>query len=167
MESRISLPLGRFVEASIFALEKGKTSYTDNRGLLSLRKEISAYVERHFGPAYDPGSEILVTVGVSEAIDIALRALLNPGDKVLYHEPCYVSYAPSISLAFGEAIPVATNSEDSFALDPNAFEQAWEPGLQGIDAQFSYQPNRWYRGPRETGKTGKICCGKRFDRNQR
>ena len=83
-----------------------KTSYTDNRGLLSLRKEISTYVEDYFGPCYDPLNEILVTVGVSEAIDIALRALINPGDKVMYHEPCYVSYAPSISLAFGEAIPV-------------------------------------------------------------
>ena len=68
-------------ESSIFALEKGKTSYTDNRGLLSLRNEISAYVEKNFGPAYDPKSEVLVTVGVSEAIDIALRSLLNPGTK--------------------------------------------------------------------------------------
>ena len=66
-------------------------------------------MEKHFGPAYDPGNEILVTVGVSEAIDIALRALINPGDKVMCHEPCYVSYAPSILLAFGEAIPVATS----------------------------------------------------------
>ena len=90
-------------EASIFALEKGRTSYTDNRGLLSLRKEISRYVSSFFGPDYDPADEILVTVGVSEAIDVSLRAILNPGDKVLYHEPCYVSYAPSVTLAFGEA----------------------------------------------------------------
>ena len=93
-------------------------------------------MEKHFCPTYDPRSEVLVTVGVSEAIDIALRALLNPGDKVLYHEPCYVSYAPSISLAFGEAIPVATSSEDSFALDPDAFEKAWEPSCKVLMLNF-------------------------------
>ena len=125
MPQAISLGIGEpdFVtpwkirEASIFALEKGKTSYTDNRGSLSLRKEISSYVASFFGPEYDPQSEILVTVGVSEAIDVALRAILNPGDKVLYHEPCYVSYAPSVSLAHGVAIPVGTNSEHSFSLE--------------------------------------------------
>jgi aminotransferase len=90
-----------------------------------------------------PKSEVLVTVGVSEAIDIALRALINPGDKVLYHEPCYVSYAPSIALAFGEAIPVATNPESSFALDPEAFEAGLAAWLQNINAQFPYQSDWW------------------------
>ena len=105
MPQAISLGIGepdfitpwKIREASIFALEKGKTSYTDNRGLLTLRKEISKS-SLLFRTEYDPQSEVLVTVGVSEAIDIALRAILNPGDKVLYHEPCYVSYAPSVSL---------------------------------------------------------------------
>ena len=123
MPQAISLGIGEpdFVtpwkirEASIFALEQGRTSYTDNRGLLSLRKEISKYCGSFFGIEYNPESEILVTVGVSEAIDIALRSILNPGDKVLYHEPCYVSYAPSVSLAYGEAIPVGTNSVDHFS----------------------------------------------------
>jgi len=148
MPQAISLGIGEpdFVtpwkirEASIFALEKGKTSYTDNRGLLSLRKEISRYVSSFFGPEYDPSSEILVTVGVSEAIDVALRSILNPGDKVLYHEPCYVSYAPSVTLAFGEAIPVATSSENSFALDPDAFEQAWQPGCKVLMLNFPTNP---------------------------
>ncbi|MEC9124188.1 MAG: aminotransferase class I/II-fold pyridoxal phosphate-dependent enzyme [Verrucomicrobiota bacterium] len=127
-------------EASIFALEKGRTSYTDNRGLLSLRKEISRYVSSFFGPDYDPADEILVTVGVSEAIDVSLRAILNPGDKVLYHEPCYVSYAPSVTLAFGEAIPVGTSPENSFALDPEAFERAWEPGCKVLLLNFPTNP---------------------------
>ena len=148
MPQAISLGIGEpdFVtpwkirEASIFALEKGKTSYTDNRGLLSLRKEISRYVSSFFGPEYDPSGEILVTVGVSEAIDVALRSLLNPGDKVLYHEPCYVSYAPSVTLAFGEAIPVATSPENSFALDPDAFEQAWQPGCKVLMLNFPTNP---------------------------
>ena len=127
-------------EASIFALEKGKTSYTDNRGLLSLRKEISGYVSSFFGPEYDPQSEVLVTVGVSEAIDIALRAILNPGDKVLYHEPCYVSYAPSVTLAHGEAIPVGTIPDKSFSLDPEAFEKAWQPGCKILLLNFPTNP---------------------------
>ena len=127
-------------EASIFALEKGKTSYTDNRGLLSLRREISGYVSSFFGPEYDPQSEVLVTVGVSEAIDIALRAILNPGDKVLYHEPCYVSYAPSVTLAHGEAIPVGTVPDKSFSLDPEAFEKAWQPGCKILLLNFPTNP---------------------------
>ena len=127
-------------EASIFALEKGKTSYTDNRGLLSLRKEISGYVSFFFGPEYDPQSEVLVTVGVSEAIDIALRAILNPDDKVLYHEPCYVSYAPSVTLAHGEAIPVGTVPDKSFSLDPEAFEKAWQPGCKILLLNFPTNP---------------------------
>ena len=148
MPQAISLGIGEpdFVtpwkirEASIFALEKGKTSYTDNRGLLSLRKEISKYCMNFFGPEYDPISEILVTVGVSEAIDIALRAILNPGDKVLYHEPCYVSYAPNVSLAFGQPIPVATTPSQEFSLDPEAFEKAWEPGCKILMLNFPTNP---------------------------
>ncbi len=148
MPQAISLGIGepdfvtpwRVREAAIFALEKGSTSYTDNRGLLRLRKEISKYVADFFGPDYDPASEILVTVGVSEAIDVALRAVLNPGDKVLYHEPCYVSYAPSVSLAFGEAIPVGTTPENDFALDPAAFEAAWEPGCKVLLLNFPTNP---------------------------
>ena len=148
MPQAISLGIGepdfitpwKIREASIFALEKGKTSYTDNRGLLTLRKEISKYVASFFGPEYDPQSEVLVTVGVSEAIDIALRAILNPGDKVLYHEPCYVSYAPSVSLAHGKAIPVGPVSDQAFALDPEAFEQAWEPGCKTLMLNFPTNP---------------------------
>ena len=148
MPQAISLGIGepdfitpwKIREASIFALEKGKTSYTDNRGLLSLRKEISTYVSSFFGPDYDPKSEILVTVGVSEAIDVALRAILNPGDKVLYHEPCYVSYAPSVTLAHGEAIPVGTVPDKSFSLDPEAFEKAWQPGCKILLLNFPTNP---------------------------
>ena len=88
-------------EAAIYSLEKGRTGYTSNLGLPRLRRAISSYVEDHFGVYYEPLSEVLVSVGVSEAIDIALRAILNPGDEVLYHEPCYVSYSPSVVLARG------------------------------------------------------------------
>src|SRR4030088_2804249 len=84
----------RIREAAIFALERGKTSYTNNLGLLKLRQAISRYVKRSFDLEYNPENEIIVAVGVSEALDLAMRALLNPGDKVLYHQPCYVSYHP-------------------------------------------------------------------------
>jgi len=111
-------------EAAIFALESGKTSYTSNLGLLKLREAISRYVENHFGAAYDPGDEILITVGVSEALDLALRALTNPGDEIIYHEPCYVSYSPSIALAHGVAVPVVCSAEEQFSVTSTVIAKA-------------------------------------------
>ncbi len=148
MPQAISLGIGEpdFVtpwhirEAAIFALEKGKTSYTDNLGLIRLRREIARYVEEHFAVDYQPEREILVAVGVSEALDIALRAVLNPGDKVLYHEPCYVSYSPGITLAHGVGVRVGTRAEDQFALDPAALEAAWEPGCKALILNFPTNP---------------------------
>lgn len=127
-------------EAAIFALEKGKTSYTDNKGLIRLRREINTYVEQNFKVSYNPDNEILVAVGVSEALDIALRAVLNPGDKVMYHEPCYVSYSPSIKLAHAVPIAVGTSAEDAFAIDPDKVEAAWEPGCKVLMLNFPTNP---------------------------
>ena len=127
-------------EAAIFALEKGRTSYTDNRGLLRLRKAISKYVGKTFGVDYQPEEEVLVTVGVSEALDIALRAIVNPGDKVLHHQPCYVSYDPSITLVHGQAIGAPTVAENDFSLDPAALEAAWEPGCKALILNFPTNP---------------------------
>jgi len=101
-------------EAAIFALEKGRTGYTANLGLLRLRREISKYIKKHFKAEYDPESEILVTVGVSEGMDIALRAILNPGDEVIHHEPCYVSYHPCTLLAHGKPVSVSTTAQNQF-----------------------------------------------------
>jgi len=103
-------------EAAIYSLEKGETSYTSNFGLLKLRRGISDYVEGQFGVRYSPDNEILVTVGVSEALDLAFRALLNPGDEVLFHQPCYVSYHPGIVMAHGVGRAIETKAEDDFAL---------------------------------------------------
>ena len=94
-------------EAAIYALERGKTTYTSNLGLLKLREAIAAHLAPRFGVTYDPKKQILIAVGVSEALDIALRAIVNPGDEVIYHEPCYVSYSPSIAMAHG--VPVAVS----------------------------------------------------------
>jgi aminotransferase len=127
-------------EAAIYSLEKGQTTYTSNLGLLSLRKSISRYVENFFHVDYDPAKEILVTVGVSEAIDIALRALLNPGDEVIFHEPCYVSYSPSIVMAHGVAVPVVTTKEDEFSLKPEAVAAAITPRTRIIFINFPTNP---------------------------
>jgi aminotransferase len=127
-------------EAAIYALEKGKTHYTSNMGLLELRRAISTYVEAHYTVAYRPDDEILVTVGVSEAIDLALRALINPGDKVLYHQPCYVSYNPSVALAHGIAIPVPTRADDGFALNAEDVEKAWQPGCKVLMINLPCNP---------------------------
>lgn len=117
-------------EAAIYALEKGKTHYTSNLGLIELRRCISRYVETHYRLGYRPEDEIIITVGVSEAIDLALRALLNPGEKVLYHQPCYVSYHPSATLAHATAVPVPTRAEDGFALNAADLERCWQPGCK-------------------------------------
>lgn len=117
-------------EAGIFALEKGKTHYTSNLGLIELRREISRYVERNFSISYAPDNEVLITVGVSEALDLACRAFVNPGDKVMYHQPCYVSYHPSIALTHGEGVPVPTFAKDNFALTVDALRAAWQPGCK-------------------------------------
>ena len=107
-------------EAAIYALERGKTTYTSNLGLLKLREAIAAHLAPRFGVTYDPKKQILIAVGVSEALDIALRAIVNPGDKVIYHEPCYVSYGPSVSLAHGVPVAVSCRAEDNFAVRAEA-----------------------------------------------
>lgn len=117
-------------EAAIYALEKGKTYYTSNLGLLELRQAISTYVGEHFGLAYRPEDQVIVTVGVSEALDLAFRAFCNPGDKVMFHQPCYVSYHPSIALVHGQAIAVPTFARDNFALTAAALRAAWQPGAK-------------------------------------
>jgi len=127
-------------EAAIYALEKGRTHYTSNLGLLELRRAIAEYVERNYKVGYRPDDEILVTVGVSEAIDLALRALLNPGEKVLYHQPCYVSYHPGVALAHGVAVAVPTRADDGFALNVADLERAWLPGCKVLMMNMPCNP---------------------------
>ncbi len=141
-------------EAAIYALEKGKTHYTSNLGLLELRRAISTYVERNYGLSYRPDDEVIVTVGVSEAIDLALRALINPGDKVLYHQPCYVSYHPSVALAHGVGLPVPTRAEDGFALNVADLEKAWQPGCKVLMMNLPCNPTG---GTCDRGRLEKIA----------
>lgn len=105
-------------EEGIFSLERGRTFYTSNAGLLELRTAISAYLKRKQRLDYDPLHEVLVTVGGSEGIDLALRAMLNPGDEVILPEPCYVSYLPCIKLADGVPVTINLQEKNEFKLTP-------------------------------------------------
>jgi aminotransferase len=146
-------------EAAIYALEHGRTGYTSNLGSLKLRREISRYVERVFGPTYDPSSEILVSVGVSEAIDLALRAVLNPGETVLYHEPCYVSYAPSITLAHAQGRAIHTRAENGFRLDPGDVAKA-ASGVKVLLLNFPTNPTGSVLGGAELDALARVCVEK-------
>ncbi|GDY19181.1 aminotransferase [Verrucomicrobiota bacterium] len=127
-------------EAAIYALERGRTGYTSNLGLLKLREAISVSLQKHFHVSYDPKTQILITVGVSEALDIALRALINPGDEIIYHEPCYVSYGPSVTLAHGVPVAVACRAEDQFAVTAEAIERAITPRSKALMLNFPTNP---------------------------
>ena len=144
-------------EAAIFALERGRTGYTSNLGLPRLRRAISDYIGKHFSLRYDPMSEILVSVGVSEAIDLALRALLNPGDEVIYHEPCYVSYAPSIVLAGGTPRAVETRAVDGFAVRVEEIEKAITPRSKILMLNFPTNPTGGTMQPPELAKIADLC----------
>src|SRR5213076_3031259 len=132
MDDVISLGVGEpdfdtprlIVEAGIESLREGRTHYTSNLGTLELRRALARHLEARYGVAYDPASEIMVTVGASEAVDLALRATCDPGDEVVLHEPSYVAYVPAIVFAGGNVVRVATRFEDDFALDPAAVEAA-------------------------------------------
>lgn len=127
-------------ESAIYALEKGKTSYTDNLGLLNFRRAVTDYVARKFDVEYHPETECLIGIGVSETMDTAIRAIINPGEKVLYHVPCYVSYSPGIRLAGGIPLPVVTREEENFALRVEDLEKAWEPGTKALILNFPTNP---------------------------
>lgn len=103
-------------EACVYALERGKTQYTSNAGLPELREEIAKYLHGHYAVSYEPSNEMIVTVGGSEAIDLALRALIEPGDEILIPEPCYISYSPITSLGGGVPVGIETFAKDQFKL---------------------------------------------------
>lgn len=126
--------------AAINSLIDGETQYTPNRGLPALRDEISYYLRERYGLSYDPGKEILVTIGASEAIDVALRAMTSPGDEVLVPEPSYVSYAPGVTFAGGVPVPVVTLQEHSFRLKPEQLEAAISPRTKLLILPYPNNP---------------------------
>jgi aminotransferase len=165
MKGVISLGIGEpdFVtpwhirEAAIYALERGKTGYTSNLGLLRLREEIAKYVASDYRLSYDPATEVLISVGVSEALDLALRAVVNPGDEVLYHEPCYVSYSPSIALAHGKAVAIGTHEKDEFKLRPDALRAALTPKSKVLLLNFPCNPTGGVMTAAELEEIAAIC----------
>ena len=126
--------------AATTSIEDGGTHYTSNLGTIELREAIARYLARRFGATFDPGGEILVTVGVSEAIDLAVRAICSPGDEVLYHEPCFVSYAPVIRLAHAVPMAVETKVENGFRLDLAALEAKVTPRTRAVLLNFPCNP---------------------------
>ena len=148
MKGAISLGVGEpdFVtpyhirNAAMDSLLAGETQYTANRGLLSLRAEIAEYLTRRFDVSYDPETEILVTIGASEAIDLALRISIEPGDEVLVPDPGYVSYAPCVTFAGGTPVPLTTRAENGFRIDPDSLEQAITPRTKALIFPYPNNP---------------------------
>jgi aminotransferase len=124
---------------------------------MTLREEISRYLSENYRLQYEPATEILITVGVSEALDLALRAVINPGDEVLYHEPCYVSYSPSISLAHGVAVGISTLEEDEFKLRPAALRAAITPKSKVLLLNFPCNPTGTVMTAAELEEIAAIC----------
>ena len=148
MDDVISLGVGEpdfdtpriIVEAGVESLREGRTHYTSNLGTLELRRALSRHIEGRYGVHYDPANEILVTVGASEAVDLALRATCDPGDEVILHEPSYVSYVPAVVFAGGVVRHVATRFEDDFALDPALVEAAVTPRTKALFLGYPCNP---------------------------
>lgn len=148
MKDAISLGVGepdfdtpwRIREEGIYTLEKGKTYYTSNSGLMDLRIEISRYLDRRFGLNYDAEKEIIVTVGGSEGIDLAFRAMLNPGDEVIIPEPCYVSYVPCVTLADGVPVTINLKEENDFKLTKEQLLSAITPKTKILVLAFPNNP---------------------------
>ncbi|GAB2568615.1 aminotransferase [Gracilibacillus alcaliphilus] len=140
MDNVISLGVGEpdfvtpwnVIEASYHSLEQGYTAYTANAGLIELREEISHYLQETFSLHYHPETQILVTVGASQAIDLSLRAILNPGEEVIVVEPCFVSYGPAVSLAGGVPVSVSATPENEFKITPEQIEAAITPRTKAI-----------------------------------
>ena len=148
MDDVISLGVGEpdfdtprsIVEAGVESLREGRTHYTSNYGTLELRTALARLLETRYGVRYDPKRELLITVGASEAVDLALRATCDPGDEVILHEPSYVAYVPAIVFAGGTPVHVATRFEDDFALDPAALEAAITPRTKALFLGYPCNP---------------------------
>jgi aminotransferase len=125
--------------AAIGALERGRTSYTANRGRRELRESIAGHVRR-YGHEYDPGEEIVVTAGASEAVDLAFRAFIDPGDTVAVHQPTYISYVPGVTFAGGDPLAVPTRAADEFRLTYEALDRAGAGGADGLVLCYPNNP---------------------------
>lgn len=127
-------------ESAIYSIEQGITSYTSNSGMLELRKLISADIYKRTGVRYDPATEILITVGVSEALDLVMRTILEPGEKVIIPAPCYVSYGPMTSLAGGQPVYLPTTKEEAFKINPEKLDRLIDKKTKALLLNFPSNP---------------------------
>ena len=148
MKDVISLGIGEpdfvtprpILQAGIESLQRGETAYTSNSGTIELRRAISRHLQKLYGVSYDPENEIIVTVGVSEALYLAMTAVLNPGDEVIIPEPCFVSYAPEVSFAGGVPVMVPTYVENNFEVTAQDIETAVTPQTKAIHLGYPNNP---------------------------
>lgn len=148
MDDVISLGIGEpdfvspppIIESGIRSLKSGQTSYTPNAGLMELRENVSAKLEELYGVEYDPASEMIITVGVSEALQVAMLALLDPGDEILIPEPCFVSYGPAARFAGGEVVYVPTHAENSFQVMPEDIRARITPSSKVLFLAYPSNP---------------------------
>jgi aminotransferase len=148
MKDVISLTIGEpdfttpdgITRAAIASLEAGETHYTANGGMLELRELIAANLRDRYGVDYDPRTELVITVGASEGVDASLRAVINPGDEVIYHEPCFVAYAPCIQLAGGVAVAVATTKATDFRVTADMIRAAITPRTKAVFLGYPNNP---------------------------
>lgn len=148
MEDVLSLGVGEpdfrtpwnICESSIYSIEQGVTSYTPNKGLPVLRETLSNYLKQHYNLSYDGDNEIIITSGVSEALDIAIRAIVDPGDEVLIAQPSYVSYAPCVTLAGGKPVPVECTEADRFKLNPGTLQEKITNKTKALIINFPNNP---------------------------
>ena len=148
MDEVISLGIGEpdfttprpIIDAGIRALERGETHYTSNSGIMELRQEIADHLEKLYGVKYDPVNEIIITVGVSEALYLTFSAILEPGDEVIIPTPCFVSYQAEVELACGKPVEIFTNMEDGFQPDPAVIEKAITPKTKAILLGYPNNP---------------------------
>ena len=168
MEDAISLGVGEpdfdtpwhIREEGIYSLEKGRTFYTSNAGLKELKVEIANYLKRRQELLYDPDKEIMVTVGGSEAIDVALRAMLDPGDEVLIPQPSYVSYVPCTILANGVPVPIELEEKDEFRLTPEKLLEKITPKTKILIMPFPNNPTGAIMEKEDLEKVAEIVIEK-------
>ena len=148
MKDVISLTIGEpdfttpepITRAAIASLEAGETHYTANGGMIELREAIAADLEHRYGIRYDPRTELVITVGASEAVDASLRAICDPGDEVIYHEPSFVAYAPCITLAGGVPVPISTGEATDFQMTAAQLEAAITPRTKALFLGYPNNP---------------------------
>jgi len=147
-------------EAGIYSLEKGNTHYSPNQGFIELREAIATFMKRKYHLTYHPRTQVLVTVGGSEAIDLAMRALLNPGDEVIIPEPCFVAYKSCVMLAGGVPVTISTRQEDDFKLLPEDLEKAISPRTKLIVLGYPNNPTGAVMSKHELQRIADVLRGK-------